>query len=97
MKTPKDFKVGEIYKMKVALRSHVKSPYYVYIKSVGQDYIETSIPYYHSLKISFLNKDMWNYHIPRMLKTSHVDTIYKRLIYNQKNLVNENTTHRFMR
>lgn len=60
----KDFKVGQVYKMTVASRSHVKKPYYVQIVMVGEDFIKTSIPGEHSLIISKDNN--WDYHIPRM-------------------------------
>ena len=86
MKTPKDFKVGEIYKMNVAERSTVTNPYYVYIKEIGDDYIITSIPGQHDLKIR-IGSDYfgnWDYHIPRMVKYSHINTKYKHVLYNQK-------------
>ena len=78
------FKIGQIYKMNVASRSHTKHPYYVEIVDVGKDYIETSIPGYHSLKIA--RDSNWDYHIPRMqyIGNNHDAT---QLIYNQKGLI----------
>lgn len=83
MKKPHDFKKGEVYKMNVASRSHVKSPYYVIIKKVGKDFIVTDIPGHHSL---IINEDNWDYHIPRM-KLIGSNPFNKLLIYNQKNLI----------
>jgi hypothetical protein len=43
MKKPSDFKKGEVYRMAVASRSHVKKPYYVIINDTGRGFIETYI------------------------------------------------------
>ena len=82
---PSDFKVGDVYKMSVASRSHVKSPYYVIIKSVTEDYIETDIPGEHSLIIKF-GAPEWSYHIPRMTRIGN-DQKSRALLKGQKNLV----------
>lgn len=82
--TPKDFKVGDVYKMSVASRSHVKSPYYVIIKQVTEDFIETDIPGEHSLRIRFGSPE-WSYHIPRMTRIGN-DAKSVKLIKGQKNL-----------
>lgn len=82
--SPYSFKVGEIYKMSVASRSHVKSPYYVEITEVGNDYIKTNIPGNHSTKIKI--GENWDYHILRMRFVGS-DSLSKKLIYNQKNLI----------
>ena len=76
----KDFKEGQIYKMKVASRSHVIEPYYVEIIEVGKDFITTNIPDAHSLKIDEKN---WDYHIPRMEFIGDKKE-FGHLIYNQK-------------
>ena len=57
-----DFKVGQIYKMSLASRSHAIKHYYVEIIEVGEDFIVTNIPKMHSLKIFKGNN--WDYHIP---------------------------------
>jgi len=64
---PTDFKIGEIYKMAVASRSHVTKPYFVIIKDVGVDYIETYIPGNHSLRIDYPS-GTWYYQTARMSK-----------------------------
>jgi hypothetical protein len=64
MKKPSDFKKGEVYRMAVASRSHVKKPYYVIINDTGRGFIETYIPGQHSLKIQ--HGVNWDYHIRRM-------------------------------
>ncbi len=76
--TPQDFKKGEVYRMAVASRSHVKKPYYVLIKDVGDDYIETYIPNRNSNKINFHSAE-WDYHIPRMTLIN----ADKSIVYNQ--------------
>ena len=63
----KQFKVGQIWEMIPWERSHVKKPYPVEIVEIGDDYIVTSIPKGHELKISFDNN--WDYHFPRFIKT----------------------------
>lgn len=68
-----DFKVGQVYKINVASRSHVTQPYYVEILEVNNSFIDkinssyyivTGIPSGHTLKITPDNN--WDYHIPRM-------------------------------
>lgn len=78
---PTDFKVGEIYKMKVASRSHVKKPYYVQIIEVGDDFIKTNIPNKHSLKICKGNGN-WEYQTERMEKVGTIKT-HLNLLFNQ--------------
>lgn len=85
IKTPDDFKVGEVYQMSVAQYSYVKHPYYVIIKEVGSNWIETEIPGEHSLVIKQHSFE-WNFHIPRM-KLIGSDDESRKLIYNQKNLM----------
>ena len=82
---PSDFKEGEIWQFGVASRSHVKKPYYVIIKSVGNDFIETSVPGRHSLKIA-LGSPEWKYHIPRMKFVSDYSEDKSVLLYNQQSL-----------
>ena len=82
--------------MAVASRSHVRSPYYVIIKSVGKDFIETEIPGHNSLKITGddgrgPSLGNWDYHIPRMSLIGSGPGVEK-LLYNQKNLVPEKPT-----
>jgi len=85
-KKPHNFKKGEIYKMAVASRSYVKTPYFVIINDVGKNFIETCIPEHHSLKIDYPS-GTWDYQIPRMtLVTKEED---KKLLYNQSNLLKE--------
>lgn len=85
--TPLPFEVGDIYKMTVASRSHVKEPYFVEIIEVGEGYIVTNIPGHHSLKISKSNTggtvNNWDYHIPRMIYVGK-KADYDHLIKNQK-------------
>ncbi len=64
-KKPSDFNIGEVYKMAVASRSHVKKPYYVIIKNKNKHSIQTNIPHRHSLIIKYISPE-WDYHIPRM-------------------------------
>ena len=81
-----DFKVNSIYKMNPTSRSHSKKPYFVYIKSITKEYIETSIPFFHSLKIRIKDKKMWDYHTARMTKYGDIKNDSK-LLYWQKTLV----------
>ncbi len=84
---PSDFRAGDVYKMHVALRSHVKSLYFVVIKEVGPTYIVTSIPGHHCLVIK-KNTPSWEYHIPRLQYLGpEKNSLYGHLLYNQKNLV----------
>ena len=85
MKLISDFEVGEIYLMNPVSRSHSKKPYYIYIKSITQEYIETSIPFFHSLKIG-RKSDMWYYHTNRMERRGHIK-FNSNLLYFQKNLI----------
>jgi hypothetical protein len=86
---PQDFKVGQVYKMAVASRSHVTKPYYVYILQVKRNGIETNIPNHHMLWIEF-NSLQWEYHIPRMTYVGmDTDPKIKRLLYNQEGLIPE--------
>jgi len=82
MKKPSDFQKGEVYRMSPGY--YVKTPYYVIINDVGEDFIETDIPLEHSLKIRF-KTPTWEYQIPRMTYIGN-DTKSRNLIYNQKNL-----------
>lgn len=85
-KTPKNFSVGEVYEMFPASRSHVTTSYYIEIIEVGSDYIITSIPEYHSLKISYSNN--WDYQIPRM-KYIGTGIEFRHLLFNQHGLMPE--------
>ena len=75
------FKPGQIYKMNVAARSHVKNPYFVEILKVKENFIITNIPGHHSLKIE--KGCNWDYHIPRMQYVGEKET-HGHLILNQK-------------
>lgn len=81
MKYPKDFKIGEVYKMKVGSHSHVKHPYFVEIIDVDEKSITTNIPGEHSLNIE-LGKN-WEYHIPRMEFVGTISS-HPHLLLNQK-------------
>lgn len=85
LKDTSSFKKGDVYKMKVASRSHVKKPYYVIIEVVNDDAIVTTIPGFHSLCIQ-LNSPEWEYHIPRMKLVGNSEED-KKLLYNQKHLI----------
>ena len=82
---PSDFKVGEVYKMDVARRSHVKHPYYVIIDAVDDYFIVTKIPEKDCLQIKYSSPE-WDYHIPRMTLIGS-DSNAKKLIHNQPNLI----------
>lgn len=79
-----EFKEGQIYKMNVSTRSHVKAPYYVEIIETTSNFIVTNIPNMHSLKIE--KGINWDYHIPRMEYIGEKET-HGHLILNQKNLI----------
>ena len=82
-----DFQVGQIYKMYVAERSHVSVPYHVEIIEVGEDFIVTNIPDYHSAKIEQNSKwENWSYHIPRMEYIGEKKD-FGHLLLNQKGLI----------
>jgi hypothetical protein len=87
MLKPSDFKTSQVYRMNVASRSHVKSPYYVCIKLVGKDFIETYIPGEHSLRINYPSEE-WNYHIPRMEFIGDNEES-RNLLFNQGNLISK--------
>ncbi len=86
-KKPSDFHIGEIYKMNVASRSHVKKPYYVVIINIGNDFIKTYIPERHALEIRYPSFE-WNYHINRMQLIGTFENDWK-LLYDQKILTSE--------
>lgn len=71
--------------MSVGSRSHVKVPYFVEIVDVGDDYITTSIPGKHELKI---DKGNWDYQTSRMTYVGTKEQ-YGQLLYNQEGLLPE--------
>lgn len=83
-KKPSDFREGEIYQMSAGY--HVKKPYYVLIEEVDDDFIRTTIPDKHSLKIEYGSYE-WGYHIPRMTYVgTDNNTGFSKLLY-QPNLI----------
>lgn len=80
------FKVGGIYRMHPANRSHVRTPYYVEVIEIGNDFIITNIPGKHSLRI--VKGSNWDYHIPRMEFIGTQET-HGHLLLNQENLLPE--------
>lgn len=100
-KKPQDFIIGQVYKMDVGRKSHVRRPYYVIIKDVGPDFIETNIPGKHSLKIQYnavkdggfasnWNKEetQWQYQVSRMTFIG-IGKAAEKLLYGQTNLMSE--------
>ena len=87
MKKPSDFKIGEVYEMRPARRSHVRRSYYVIINDVSNDRIETYIPDKHALEILHRSPE-WEYHIPRM-RFVGTDAKSRGLVLNQDFLLAE--------
>lgn len=82
LKTPSDFRIGEVYRMAVAERSHETQPYYIEIKDVEIDFIETNIPERHSLKIYYGSPE-WDYRVSRMTYVGN-DKKSRIFLYGQK-------------
>lgn len=81
---PSDFTTGEIYKVAVACRSQVCSPYYVEIIDVGVDYITTDLPKSACFRC-YDKTHEWFYHITRM-KLVGSDEESRKLLLSQKNV-----------
>ena len=77
----KDIKVGDI--LKFTNGYHIKKAYYAEVIEVGDQYFITSIPDYHTLKISLDNN--WEYHSKRM-EYMGIKSQNDFLLYNQTGL-----------
>jgi hypothetical protein len=75
------FEVGQVWKMNVANRSHVKHPYFVEIISVDDNGMTIGIPGEHTTEIKN-NSPECDYHIPRMECVGTKET-YGHLLLNQ--------------
>lgn len=96
------FNAGDILKMGVGSRSHMKQPYYVLVVSYNKDAKEngeilmtTKIPNAGTMSVILGNNEQ--YQLPRMTKVGTYNT-HKHLLENQPLILNgkpfhENPTH----
>lgn len=81
--SPKDFKVGQVYRMRPTTRSHVRNPYYVEIVESHRNEIVTFIPGRDTRVIRY-NTAEWDYHMGRMDYVGVVtDKQTEAILYNQ--------------
>jgi len=80
MLKPENFEVGQILKFDPGY--HTKEHYYAEVIEVGENFIKTSIPGMHELKIEYPSIT-WDYQANR-IKILGTNKIYKYLIYDQK-------------
>lgn len=84
---PSDFKINEVYEMSSGY--HTSKPYYVLIDDIEDDFIETTIPHKHSLKIMY-NSFEWKYHIPRMTYIGVISNPEIKKLLHQPHLLTHN-------